>query len=219
MRKKLDKIFAFFICGMTVFSILVLGFVIYFIVREALPLFSEVSVLDFLFGSRWMPVDYTGTVSFGIFNFIAATIAVSFTALALALGAGLGAAVFLAFVATERLRSFLYPFVDLLAGIPSVIYGFVGLQVLVKLFLKAGVPTGSCVLAAGILLAVMLLPFLVSSCCETMLKEKEKYELAACALGVSRWYAAATVILPASGRNILLSMILAIGRAMGRPWR
>lgn len=92
MRKKLDKIFAFFICGMTVFSILVLGFVIYFIVREALPLFSEVSVLDFLFGSRWMPVDYTGTVSFGIFNFIAATIAVSFTALALALGAGLGAA-------------------------------------------------------------------------------------------------------------------------------
>ena len=52
MRKKLDKIFAFFICGMTVFSILVLGFVIYFIVREALPLFSEVSVLDFLFGSR-----------------------------------------------------------------------------------------------------------------------------------------------------------------------
>ena len=201
MRKKLDKIFAFFICGMTVFSILVLGFVIYFIVREALPLFSEVSVLDFLFGSRWMPVDYTGTVSFGIFNFIAATIAVSFTALALALGAGLGAAVFLAFVATERLRSFLYPFVDL--------------QVLVKLFLKAGVPTGSCVLAAGILLAVMLLPFLVSSCCETMLKEKEKYELVACALGVSRWYAAATVILPASGRNILLSMILAIGRAMG----
>ena len=99
--------------------------------------------------------------------------------------------------------------------LPSVIYGFVGLQVLVKLFLKAGVPTGSCVLAAGILLAVMLLPFLVSSCCETMLKEKEKYELAACALGVSRWYAAATVILPASGRNILLSMILAIGRAMG----
>ena len=156
MRKKLDKIFAFFICGMTVFSILVLGFVIYFIVREALPLFSEVSVLDFLFGSRWMPVDYTGTVSFGIFNFIAATIAVSFTALALALGAGLGAAVFLAFVATERLRSFLYPFVDLLAGIPSVIYGFVGLQVLVKLFLKAGVPIGSCVLAAGILLAVMM---------------------------------------------------------------
>ena len=128
MRKKLDKIFAFFICGMTVFSILVLGFVIYFIVREALPLFSEVSVLDFLFGSRWMPVDYTGTVSFGIFNFIAATIAVSFTALALALGAGLGAAVFLAFVATERLRSFLYPFVDLLAGIPSVIYGFAGVS-------------------------------------------------------------------------------------------
>ena len=70
-------------------------------------------------------------------------------------------------------------------------------------------------LAAGILLAVMLLPFLVASCSETMLKEREKYEAAADALGISRWYAVATIILPASFKNILLSMILAIGRAMG----
>ncbi len=192
-----------------------LGFVIYFIVKEALPLFSEVSVGEFLLGTRWMPIAYTGSVSFGIFNFIAATVYVSFTAMVLAVGVGLGASVFLSCVATDRMRGILYPFVDLLAGIPSVIYGFIGLSVLVKIFLKAGVHTGSCVLAAGILLAVMLLPFLVASCSETMLKEREKYEAAADALGISRWYAVATIILPASFKNILLSMILAIGRAMG----
>ncbi len=215
MRRKLNLLFSLVIYILTALAVLVLGFVIYFIVKEALPLFSEVSVGEFLLGTRWMPIAYTGSVSFGIFNFIAATVYVSFTAMVLAVGIGLGASVFLSCVATDRMRGILYPFVDLLAGIPSVIYGFIGLSVLVKIFLKAGVHTGSCVLAAGILLAVMLLPFLVASCSETMLKEREKYEAAADALGISRWYAVATIILPASFKNILLSMILAIGRAMG----
>ncbi len=215
MRRKLNLLFSLFIYILTALAVLVLGFVIYFIVKEALPLFFEVSVGEFLLGTRWMPIAYTGSVSFGIFNFIAATVYVSFTAMVLAVGVGLGASVFLSCVATDRMRGILYPFVDLLAGIPSVIYGFIGLSVLVKIFLKAGVHTGSCVLAAGILLAVMLLPFLVASCSETMLKEREKYEAAADALGISRWYAVATIILPASFKNILLSMILAIGRAMG----
>ncbi|MGN0373293.1 MAG: phosphate ABC transporter permease subunit PstC [Enterocloster sp.] len=211
----INRIFLIILYLMTGFTVWILTFVIYFIVREAIPLFYEVSLTDFLLGQRWMPIAYTGEVSFGIFNFIAATVYVSFAAMVLASVTGLGAAMFLSCVATDRMRGFLYPFVDLLAGIPSVVYGFIGLNVLVRLFLKAGVRTGSCVLAAGILLSVMLLPFLVSSCSETMLKEKEKYGAAADALGIDRWYMAATVILPASMKNILFSMILAIGRAMG----
>jgi len=215
MRKKIDSAFSVLIYLLTACSIMALGFVIYFIVKEALPLFQEVSLSEFLLGKRWMPIDYTGTTAFGIFNFIVATVYVSFTAIILAVGIGLGASVFLSCVATESMCGILYPFVDLLAGIPSVVYGFIGLQVLVRIFLKAGVRTGTCVLAAGILLAVMLLPFLVSSCSETIRKEKKKYEAAAAALGIGRWYAIATIILPASWKNILLSMILAIGRAMG----
>ena len=215
MRKKNDSAFSVLIYLLTACSIMALGFVIYFIVKEALPLFQEVSLSEFLLGKRWMPIDYTGTTAFGIFNFIVATVYVSFTAIILAVGIGLGASVFLSCVATESMCGILYPFVDLLAGIPSVVYGFIGLQVLVRIFLKAGVRTGTCVLAAGILLAVMLLPFLVSSCSETIRKEKKKYEAAAAALGIGRWYAIATIILPASWKNILLSMILAIGRAMG----
>ncbi|WP_296626417.1 phosphate ABC transporter permease subunit PstC [uncultured Negativibacillus sp.] len=215
MRRWKNRIFSGVILAMTILTVLILAFVIYFIVKEALPTFQEVKLTDFLFGQRWMPIAYTGEVSFGIFNFIMATLYVSFVALVIAVFVGLGAAVFLSCVASERMRGILYPFVDLLAGIPSVIYGFIGLAILVKYFIRLGIPTGSCVLAAGILLAVMLLPFLVSSCSETMLKVKEAYLPAAEAMGISKWYAIATIVLPASWKNILMSMILAIGRAMG----
>lgn len=200
---------------LTAAAMAVLAFVIYFIVREALPLFQEVGLGEFLLGKRWMPVDYVGETSFGIFNFLAATVYVSALALFLALLVGLGAALYLSCQASDRVRGYLYPVIDLLAGIPSVIYGFIGLVTLVRLFMKAGVSTGSCVLAAGILLAVMLLPFLVSSCSETMLAARRRYLPASQALGISKWYAAAAVILPASWKNILLAMVLAIGRAMG----
>lgn len=200
---------------LTIVTLLALAFVIYFIVHEALPLFQETSVGGFLFGQRWMPVDYTGETSFGIFNFIVATLYVSFVAMVLAILIGIGAAIYLSCVASERARSLLYPFIDLLAGIPSVIYGFIGLVILVKAFIRAGHPSGTSVLTAGILLAVMILPFLVSSISDTMLKLSRRYLPVSQALGIDKWYTVAHVILPLSVRSILLSMILAIGRAMG----
>lgn len=203
------------IAALTAAAMAVLAFVIYFIVREALPIFEEVGLGELVLGRQWMPIDFTGVTSFGIFNFLAATIYVSVVGMALALLVGLGAALYLSCQASDRVRGYLYPVIDLLAGIPSVIYGFIGLVTLVRLFMRAGVSTGSCVLAAGVLLAVMLLPFLVSSCSETMLAARRNYLPASQALGVSKWYAAAAVILPASWKNILLAMVLAIGRAMG----
>ncbi len=215
MQKNLNRLFSLLIKLLTALSVLMLAFVIFFIVKEALPLFEEVSLKEFLFGQRWMPIAYTGETSFGIFNFIMATLYVSLIAMVISVAVGVGTALFLVFCTTERVRSLFLPAIDLLAGIPSVIYGFIGITVVVKLFIRAGVHTGSCVLAASIVLAVMLLPYLVSSCSETILKMKERYLPAAQAMGVSRWYAAATLILPASWKNILLSMILAVGRAMG----
>ena len=215
MHKAVNKILGIVIQLLTIVTLLALAFVIYFIVHEALPLFQETSVGEFLFGQRWMPVDYTGETSFGIFNFIVATLYVSFVAMVLAILIGIGAAIYLSCVASERARSLLYPFIDLLAGIPSVIYGFIGLVILVKAFIRAGHPSGTSVLTAGILLAVMILPFLVSSISDTMLKLSRRYLPVSQALGIDKWYTVAHVILPLSVRSILLSMILAIGRAMG----
>ena len=200
---------------MSAVTVLSLAFVIFFIIQEALPLFDEVSPGEFIFGRVWMPIDFTGTTSFGIFNFIAATVYVSFLAILWSFLVSIGAALWLSCIASERIRSLAYPFIDLLAGIPSVVYGFVGLTVLVKLFMKAGVHTGSCVMASSLLLAVMLLPYLVSSCSESILKAKDRYLPAAEAMGISGWYSIATIVLPASAGNILTAMILAIGRAMG----
>ena len=175
MQKRLEKLFRFFIGLLALLAVVSLAFVIFFIVKEALPLFREVRVGEFLLGKRWMPIAYVGEPSFGIFNFIMATLYVSLLAMIIASAVGIGAALFLSCVAPRKARELLYPFIDLLAGIPSVIYGFIGLVVLVKLFMKMGVHTGSCVLAAAILLSVMLLPYIISSCSETILKAKERY--------------------------------------------
>ena len=215
LRTRRCLLVSLLIAALTAAAMAVLAFVIYFIVREALPIFEEVGLGELVLGRQWMPIDFTGVTSFGIFNFLAATIYVSVVGMALALLVGLGAALYLSCQASDRVRGYLYPVIDLLAGIPSVIYGFIGLVTLVRLFMRAGVSTGSCVLAAGVLLAVMLLPFLVASCSETMLAARRNYLPASQALGVSKWYAAAAVILPASWKNILLAMVLAIGRAMG----
>lgn len=215
LHKLFHKLNTGVLIALTAVSYLALAFVVYFIFREALPLFSQVSVWDFLTGTRWMPVDYGNGTAFGIFNFIAASVIVSLLAMIFASVLSLGAAVYLSCAASEKTRRVIYPFIDLLAGVPSVIYGFIGIVVLLKIFLKAGVHTGSCVLAAAILLSVMLLPFLVSSCSETMLKMKERYLPGARAMGVDYWYSVATIVLPSSFKNILLTMMLAIGRAMG----
>ncbi|MCF0149910.1 MAG: phosphate ABC transporter permease subunit PstC [Firmicutes bacterium] len=215
MKKAFDRAFTVLIAALTAVSAAALAFVIFFIVKEALPLFETVSLKDFLLGQRWMPIAYTGSVSFGIANFIAGTLYVSFAAMVLALFFSLGCAVYLSCVATDRQRSLLYPVIDLLAGIPSVVYGFIGIVVLLKLMMKLGVRTGSCVLAAAIVLAIMLLPYLISGCSESMLKMKNRYMPASDAMGISQWHAMAEIVIPAAWKNILLTMVLAVGRAMG----
>lgn len=215
MRKAKNLLFSSFIYTLTALVVFVLAFVIYFIVREALPLFHEVSLSEFLFGQRWMPIGYVGEPSYGIGNFILGSLFVSAVAMVFSLLVGVGTAIFLACVASERQRSLLYPFIDLLAGIPSVVYGFIGLVIIVKFFLKLGHPSGASVLAAAILLSVMILPFMVSSISDTLRKLYITYLPASDALGVETWHTVAHVILPLAGKSILLSSILAVSRAMG----
>ncbi|MCR4955787.1 MAG: phosphate ABC transporter permease subunit PstC [Lachnospiraceae bacterium] len=216
MRRIKERIVYVLLGGLTIITLLALGFVMVFIIKEALPLFREVSLREFLFTTKWMPVSGIGLkMHFGIGNFIASTIYVSVLAMIIATVVSVGAAIYLGCVSTEQQRGLWYPFIDLLAGIPSVIYGFVGLTVLVKLFLKAGVKSGSCILAASIVLAVMLFPYMISSCSETLRKNTEQYLPVGSAMGIDSWYTISSVILPASLKSIVISMILAIGRAMG----
>ena len=209
--KKREKIMEYVFLFAAVISIVAVALICIFLFANGIPAMKKIGFAEFLTGTKWKP----GNNKFGIFPMILGSIYVTGGALIIGVPVGVLTSIFMARFCPEGLYKLLKPVVNLLAGIPSVIYGFIGLSVLVKLFLKAGVHTGSCVLAAGILLAVMLLPYLVSSCCDTMLKERKKYLEASAALGVSDWYAAATMILPAAMPNMLISMVLAVGRAMG----
>ena len=215
MRKLEDRIFHAVMGAFCLLTVLLLAFLIWFIFRESLPAIREIGLKDLLLGDQWRPLIYKDAPSFGIRNMILSTLYVSALAVVFALVIGVGTALFLACAATERQRTLVMPYIDLLASIPSVIYGFIGLYIVVKFFEKLGRATGESILAGGIVLSVMILPYMISSCCDTMVRLKNRYSAASSGLGVSRWYMASQLILPASVRGILISMALATGRAMG----
>ena len=215
MRKLEDRIFRTVLGFFALITVLLLIFLIFFIFRESLTAIREVGLTELLTGSQWRPLIYSGEPSYGMRNMILSTLYVSALAVLFALVIGVGCALFLACRATERQRTAIMPYIDLLASIPSVVYGFIGLYIVVKFFEKLGRATGESILAGGIVLSVMILPYMISSCCDTMVRLYNRYEAASRGLGVSRWYMASQLVLPASTRGILISMALANGRAMG----
>lgn len=215
MRKLSDRVFSLVMGLLALTAVLILAFLIYFIFRESLPAIREVGLGNLLLGDQWRPIIYQDAPSFGLRNMILSTLYVSVLAVAFALVMGVGCALFLACRVSDNQRMLIMPYIDLLASIPSVVYGFIGLYIVVKFFEKLGRAAGESVLAGGIVLSVMILPYMISSCCDTMVKLRRRYSPASASLGVSRWYMASQLILPAAGRSILISMALATGRAMG----
>ena len=214
-RKLENSLFLFFVYAFLFLSIGILSFFFLFLAKESLPLFENVSLPSFLFSSKWNPMAFTGTASFGIFHFLMGSIFVSFLALLFSTILSLGCSIFFAFYFWEKGRRILYPLLDLLSGIPSVVYGFIGLTVGKPLFLKMGVSTGSCVLLAAALLSILIFPFMVDSITDSMVKLKAKYFLEARALGLSPAYIILRLILPSSLRSIFMAFLLGSGRALG----
>ncbi|BBA50019.1 phosphate ABC transporter, permease protein PstC [Fusobacterium varium] len=212
--KKYDKIFAGVLKIAALVSFFIISFIIIFILKESLPLFKEIGLKEFILGRRWKPMSVSGQY-LGILPIISATLYVSFTAVFIALPVGIGCSIFLSCVFPSKIRNVLKPYVDILAGVPSVIYGFMGLVILVKFFESMGMATGETVLAGGILLSIMILPFMISICEENMGETRKKYEKISEAMGVSKWYMVSEIILPLSLKSIIISIILSLGRAMG----
>lgn len=212
--KKYDKIFADILKIAALVSFFMISFIIIFILKESLPLFKEIGLKEFILGRRWKPVSVSGQY-LGILPIISATLYVSFTAVFIALPVGIGCSIFLSCILPLKIRNILKPYVDILAGVPSVIYGFMGLVVLVKFFENMGMATGETVLAGGILLSIMILPFMISVCEENMGETRKRYEKISEAMGVSNWYMVSEIILPLSLKSIIISIILSLGRAMG----
>lgn len=214
MNKWKNDIFKYIISILTVFSLLLLSFIILFILKESIVFFKEVSIIDFILGRKWNPLDSPDKLS--IYPIILGTIYVSIIGIVIALPIGVGNAIVLSSYTNGEFKRIMRSLIDILAGIPSVIYGFIGLLVLVKFFeVRFSFASGESVLVGGIILAIMMLPFIVSTCEESMEKVYNEYSKTSNTLGVSKSYMIRKIVLPSSKRSILASGVLALGRGMG----
>jgi phosphate transport system permease protein len=191
--------------------------ILFFIFREAAPvLFSDrFSLIQFLFSTEWYPTSVSN-VRYGTLALSVGTLAVTVLAMALAVPFGLGGAVFLAQFCGPRLRETLKIVIELLAAIPSVVWGFIGLTVMSRLIVDyTGAPVGVNVLNGGIILALMSVPIIVSIGEDALKAVPDSYIEAATALGATRWQLVFRVLLPAARNGLLAAVLLGVGRAIG----
>ena len=202
----------FFVCGLI--AVVFVLFISIYLIVSGLPAIREIGLVDFLFGTEWAST--AAEPKFGILPFILTSIYGTAGAIVLGVPVGFMTAVFLAKVAPPRLASLVRPAVDLLAGIPSVVYGLIGMMVLVPAVRVAfHLPDGASLFCAILVLAVMILPSLISVS-ETALKAVPKeYEEASLALGATHIETVFRVSVPAASSGIAASIVLGIGRAIG----
>ena len=202
----------FFICGFI--AIVFVLFISIYLIISGIPAIREIGLVDFLFGQEWAST--AAEPKFGILPFILTSVYGTCGAIIIGVPVGFMTAVFLAKVASPRLAAVVRPAVDLLAGIPSVVYGLIGMMVLVPAVREAfDLPDGASLFCAIIVLAVMILPSIISVS-ETALKAvPPEYEEASLALGATHIETVFRVSVPAASSGIAAAVVLGIGRAIG----
>jgi phosphate transport system permease protein len=204
----------FFFFFIALASITTLGIILFFLIAEGLPIFSKVSVNDFLFGRYWYPTD--DPPEFGILALIIASIAVTGISSLIAIPLGVLTALYLAESASYRLRQIVKPVVELMASLPSVVIGFFGM-VIVAPFLQEifDMPTGLNLFNASLMLAFMSVPTICSISEDAIFSVPTELKEASLALGATKWETIARVIIPASLSGISTAIILGMSRAIG----
>jgi phosphate transport system permease protein len=202
------------LCGISAI-VFVFG-ILFFVFREGAGLiFRGLDWREFFFSAEWYPTSQSH-VRYGILALIAGSAAVTALAMAIAVPFGIGAAVFISEFCGRRLRETVKVVVELLAAIPSVVWGFIGLTVMNPLIIAVfHVPIGLNVLNGGIVVALMSLPVIVSIGEDALKAVPDSYREAALALGVTRWQMIYRVLLPAAKNGLLAAVLLGIGRAVG----
>ncbi|MGM9521699.1 MAG: phosphate ABC transporter permease subunit PstC [Oscillospiraceae bacterium] len=192
-------------------SILAVALICLFLFRSGLTAIGKIGVLDFIFGKTWRP----GNNEFGILPMILGSIYVTAGAIIFGVPLGLLTAIFMARFCPEKLHKRLKPAIDLLAGIPSIVYGFFGLMSIVPLMQRLFGGSGKSMLTASILLGIMILPTIISVSESSLRAVPESYYEGALALGATHERAVFTSVVPAAKSGIFAAVVLGIGRAIG----
>ena len=210
--KKREKIMEYVFLLAAVISIVAVALICIFLFANGIPAMKKIGFAEFLTGTKWKP----GNNKFGIFPMILGSIYVTGGALIIGVPVGVLTSVFMARFCPEGLYKFLKPVVNLLAGIPSIVYGFFGLVVLVP-FIREHFKNsnGQSILCASILLGIMILPTIIGVSESAIRAVENSYYEGALALGATHERSVFTVIVPAAKSGIMAAVVLGVGRAIG----
>lgn len=214
LKEKGAKIFFFFCASV---SILALVLITFFIFYKGSPALFKIGIIDFIFGMEWQP----GADIYGIFPMIVASILLTVLSVTASSILGIFTAIFLAELAPKRVSKILRPAIDLLSGIPSVVFGLFGMTILIPLVrniaqnvFNMDVP-GNGLLAGSLVLTLMILPSIVATTQDAIIAIPKSWREASYALGSSKMQAIFRVVLPAARPGIITGVVLGIGRAIG----
>jgi phosphate transport system permease protein len=192
-------------------SILFVTLILLFLLREGIPTIGETPASS-LFGPRWYPIDSL----YGIWPLIGGSLIVTIGAMLIALPFGIGTAVFISEIAPSWINNILKPLIEILAGLPSVVLGFIGIQLLVpNLRRLLDLPTGLTAFTGAVLLGLIAIPTIVSIAEDALNTVPPAYRQAALALGATKWQTIWGVTLPAARSGVLTALMLGVGRAIG----
>lgn len=192
-------------------SLLFLFLIFLFILIEGLPLFFKVGLTNIVFGFKWAPTKG----HFGIFPMIVSSFLVTVGALIIGAPLGLGCATYLSEYAGKKTRLFLKPALELLAGIPSVVYGFLGVVYIVPIIRNNLGGSGFSLLSTSLVLSIMILPTIISISFDSLTSVPQGYREGSLAMGATTWQTVYRVVIPSAKSGILASFILGMGRAIG----
>ncbi len=192
-------------------SLLFLFLIFAFILVEGLPLFLKIGLKKIIFGFKWAPTKGY----FGIFPMIISSFLVTIGALVIGAPMGLSCAIYLSEYSGKRMKMFLKPALELLAGIPSVVYGFLGVVYIVPIVRNYLGGSGFSLLATSIILGVMILPTIISISFDALVSVPRTYREGSFAMGATKWQTIYRVVVPSAKSGILASFILGMGRAIG----
>ena len=211
MKKFKEKLAGRIFFALALSSISALALITVFIIMQGAPIIAKVGFFKFVFGMEWAP----SQGKFGIFPMIVGSLSVTLGAVVIGVPIGICCSIFLSEFAPATLRNIFRPAIQLLAGIPSVVYGFWGLIFIVPVIRNYLGGPGLSILAGSVILAIMILPTVITISEASILSLPYQYKQGAFALGMTHWQTISSVLMPAAKSGIVASAILGIGRAIG----
>ena len=212
-----DRIARKILFGLSVFSALIVFLILYGLVYKSVPMLQSHSIVELLIGSKWKP--FKG--EFGFYPFILSTFLVTIFSVIIAVPICILTAIYLSEYASNRIRSIVIPFIDILAGIPSVIFGIWGVVVIVPFIRDELAPafgaqsTGYCILAGGLVLSIMVFPVIINILYEVLKTVPDDLRDASLSLGANKWETIKKVVLKKARPGLIAAVVLGFSRSLG----